>query len=152
MVRWKKLLGLDGSHDRTQWREEARRCKYFNGIQLCNILTNDAVLPQFHEDQLPSAIDPTEVTKVALRIRYLIEQTIPCEMEEDVITKAHSQIITHGVIKAAKGAGGKEFGACVVYCLLVNKRWFKQQAQLELYDADLHDVRAVACEVVAKRM
>lgn len=116
------------------------------------ILINYPVLPQFHEDELPSAIDPTEVTKVALRIRYLIEQTVPCEMEEDVITKAHSRVITRGVVKAAKEAGGKEFGACVVYCLLINKRWFKQQALLELYDADLHDVRAVACEVVAKRM
>lgn len=111
-----------------------------------------SVLPQFHEDEIPSAIDPTEVTKVALRLRYLIEQTVPCEMEEDVITKAHSRIINNRVIKAAKEAGGKEFGACVVYCLLVNKRWFRQQAHLELYDADLHDVRAKACEVLAKRM
>jgi hypothetical protein len=55
-------------------------------------------------------------------------------------------------VKAAKEAGGKENGACVVYCLLVNKRWFKKQAMLELWDADLHNVRAVACEVIAKQL
>lgn len=55
-------------------------------------------------------------------------------------------------MKAAKEAGGKENGACVVYCLLVNKRWFKKQAMLELWDADLHNVRATACEVIAKQL
>lgn len=135
MVRWRRLVGLDGTPDRETWREEARR-----------------LLPTFHGDNIASAIDPTEVTKIALRLRYLIKQTVSCEMEEDVITKAHSPVITRGVIQAAKEAGGKEFGACVVFCLLINKRWFKRQAALELYDADLHDVRAVACEVVAKRI
>jgi hypothetical protein len=39
-----------------------------------------------------------------------------------------------------------------VYCLLVVKKWFKQQATLELWDADLHNVRAVACEIIAKQI
>jgi Polycystin cation channel len=56
------------------------------------------------------------------------------------------------VIKTAQEAGGEKYRACVVYCLLVCKRWFKRQALLELWDAELHDVRAVACEVVAKRI
>lgn len=73
-------------------------------------------------------------------------------MEEDTITKAHSKVITPHVLKAAKEAGGEEYGACVVYALLVNKRWFKKQAMLELWDADLHNVRAVACEVIAKQL
>ena len=44
----------------------------------------------------------------------------------------------------------EDYGACVIYCLLVCKRWFKQQAKLELWDADLHELRAVACERLAK--
>jgi hypothetical protein len=44
----------------------------------------------------------------------------------------------------------EDYGACVIYCLLVVKRWFKQQAKLELWDADLHELRAVACERLAK--
>jgi hypothetical protein len=110
------------------------------------------LLPTFHDDAIPSAIDPVEVTKVAIRLRYLLEECIPCELEEDTITKANSKVITKAVIKAAKEAGGREYGACVVYCLLVNKRWFKKQATLELWDADLHNVRAVACEVIAKQL
>lgn len=111
-----------------------------------------AVLPTYHENDIPSAIPALEVTKVALRLRYLIEECVPCELEEAMITRAHSKIITHQVVQAAKEAGGEEFKACVVYGLLVNKRWFKKQANLELWDADLHNVRAVACEVIGKAM
>ncbi|KAG4431014.1 hypothetical protein IFR05_013504 [Cadophora sp. M221] len=138
MVQWKKLFGLDGSRDQHMWRDEARR-----------------LLPSYHEDAIPSAIAAPEVTKVALRLRYLIEECIPCEMEEDKITESHSRVITHGVIKAARKAGeveGNDYGSCVVYALLVNKRWFKKQAMLELWDADLHNIRAVACEVIAKQL
>ena len=110
------------------------------------------MLPNFREDSIPSALAPEEVTKVALRLRYLIEEAVPCELEEDLITQAHSRIITPKVIKAAREAGGEQYGACVVYALLVNKRWFKKQASLELWDADLHNVRAVACEVIAKQL
>lgn len=110
------------------------------------------MLPSYHDEALPSAIPAEEVTKVALRLRYLIEQCVPCELEEDLVTKAHSRIITHKVIKAAKESGGTEYSACVVYALLVNKRWFKRQAMLEIWDADLHDVRASAAEVIAKQM
>ncbi len=112
-----------------------------------------AVLPTYHEDAIPSAIAAPEVTKVALRLRYLIEECIPCELEESKITESHSRIITHSVVEAARKAGevgGQDYNACVVYALLVNKRWFKKQAMLELWDADLHDIRAIACEVIAK--
>lgn len=73
-------------------------------------------------------------------------------MEESKITKANSPVITRKVIQTAKEAGGEEHQACVVYCLLVCHRWFTKQAGLELWDADLHNVRAVACEVLAKQM
>ena len=56
------------------------------------------------------------------------------------------------VIKAAKEAGGSDHGACVVYCLLVNMRWFRQEATLQLWDAELHKLRAVACGIIAKQM
>ena len=110
-------------------------------------------MPTYHEDAIPSAIAAPEVTKVALRLRYLIEECIPCELEETKITESHSRIITHSVVEAARKAGevgDKDYNACVVYALLVNKRWFKKQAMLELWDADLHNIRAVACEVIAK--
>ncbi|KAG0646364.1 vacuolar conductance [Hyphodiscus hymeniophilus] len=139
MVQWKKLFGLDGSNDRRAWRDEARR-----------------LLPTFEDEGMPSAIPAPEVTKVALRLRFLIESVVPCELEEDTITKAHSRVITTAVVKAAKEAGrvgeSEDYSSCVIYALLVNKRWFKKQAMLELWDADLHNVRAVACEVIAKQL
>jgi hypothetical protein len=64
----------------------------------------------------------------------------------------HSRVITPKAIKAAKEAGGKDYGACVVYCLLLNKKWFKRQSVLEIWDAELHQVRAVAAEVIAKQL
>lgn len=76
-------------------------------------------------------------------------------MEEDKITESHSRVITHAVVQAARKAGevaGNDYGSCVVYALLVNKRWFKKQAMIELWDADLHNIRAVACEVIAKML
>ncbi|KAF2503141.1 hypothetical protein BU16DRAFT_521748 [Lophium mytilinum] len=109
-----------------------------------------ALLPTRRDEIPPSPIPSKEVTKVALRLKYQIEQVIPCELEEWKITKAHSSVITPAVIKAAKDAGGDEYKGCVVYCLLVVKKWFRRQAILELWDSDLHDVRAVACEVMAK--
>jgi hypothetical protein len=73
-------------------------------------------------------------------------------MEESKVTRAHSRVITKKVIKAARSAGGEEARGCVVYCLLVNKRWFTHEAAVELWDADLHQLRAVACGVIAKQL
>ena len=92
------------------------------------------------------------MTKVALRLRFQIEQVIPCELEQFKVTKANSPVITQKVIKTAKEAGGKEQEQCVVYCLLVCYRWFKLQALLEPWDTDLYHVRATACEVMAKHI
>ena len=110
------------------------------------------VLPAHSSDLPASAFPAKEVTKVALRLKYQIEEVIPIELPEEKITAANSAIITKQVVKTAKEAGGTEYAAAVVYCLLVCKRWFKRQAFLELWDADLHDVRAVACEIIAKRI
>lgn len=77
---------------------------------------------------------------------------IPCELDKWKITKAHSSVVTPAVVRTAKSAGGEEYKACVVYCLLVVKKWFKKQAISEMWDSELHDVRAVACEVIAKMM
>ena len=110
------------------------------------------MLPRHHDHHLNPAIPPIEVTKVALRLRHLIEECVPCELEESLVTQAHSRVITKKVILAAKEAGGDEYRSCVVFALLVCSRWFKRQAKLELWDADLHHVRSTACEVIAKAM
>ncbi|KKA28258.1 hypothetical protein TD95_005429 [Thielaviopsis punctulata] len=109
------------------------------------------LLPQFQQN-LPSAFDPVHVTKTALRIRFLIAECVPCELDETLITRPHSTVITAKVVAAARDAGGPEYAACVVFCLLVCKQWFQRQSMAELWDADLHRLRATACEVVAKAL
>ncbi|MCJ1481912.1 hypothetical protein MMC06_002073 [Schaereria dolodes] len=140
MVQWRKLFSGGADRDSHHFRDQMRR-----------LLPLSAA-----ESTLPSAIPATEVTKVALRLKYQIEQVIPCELEEWKVTKANSPVITRKVVLLAKKAGqtpdGRDYEKCVVYCLLVCKRWFKRQAALELWDAELHNVRAVACEVLAKQI
>jgi hypothetical protein len=115
-------------------------------------MSRGPVLPRYRDVQVESAIPAPDVTKVALRLRHLIEQCVPCELEESRVTRPHSKIITKKVVQAAKEAGGDSHGSCVVFCLLVCKRWFKHQGLVELWDAELHRVRAVACEVIAKQL
>jgi hypothetical protein len=147
------------SRGRQGWTDEARRRKFCvtpfslsRRQRVQRLIEHPTVLPTFQEEGFSSAIAPEEVTKIALRLRYLIEETVPCELEESLITRAHSRIITPEVVQVAKEAGESEHGACVVYCLLINKRWFRKQASIELWDADLHNIRAIACEVIAKAL
>ncbi|RMZ79507.1 hypothetical protein DV737_g3367, partial [Chaetothyriales sp. CBS 132003] len=134
-TRWRKFWALPSrdSQDSHRWLGEATR-----------------LLPAHSSDLPPSAFPAKEVTKIALRLKYQVEEVIPIELDEEKITAANSPVITKQVIQCAKEAGGGEYGACVVYALLVCKRWFKRQAMLELWDADLHHLRAIACERIAK--
>ncbi|KAF2089706.1 hypothetical protein K490DRAFT_37815 [Saccharata proteae CBS 121410] len=135
MVQWGKLLNSDGRDGRHRIQDEMR-----------------SLLPTRRDNVPPSPVPALEVTKIALRLKHQIEIVIPCELEEHQITEAHSHVITPEVVELAKCAGKEEHRACVVYCLLVAHKWFKRQAAIELWDADLHDVRAVACEVIAKQV
>ncbi|SMR59423.1 unnamed protein product [Zymoseptoria tritici ST99CH_1E4] len=115
------------------------------------------LLPSHNDHVITSAIPAKEVTLVALRLKYQLEAVIPCELPEDRITRPHSDVITEAVVRTAKSAGkvsgsDDDHASCVVYCLLICKNWFKRQAMLELWDADLHELRATACEVVAKHI
>ena len=118
----------------------------------CNITNSASVLPAYFADETQPSDSSKEIAKVALRLKYQIEQVIACEVEESLLTDPNSRIITRDVVDTAKRAGGEDYKACVVYCLLVCLRWFKIQANVELWDADLHQGRAVTCEVIAKRM
>ncbi|KAH0552909.1 hypothetical protein GP486_006890 [Trichoglossum hirsutum] len=116
--------------------------------------------------QFPSTFPAVEVTKVAQRLKFLIETTIPVELEEARVTRPHSAVVTRKVVQLAKEAGGEEYKACVVFALLVCKKWvcgdhfllslddFQGWLRLilELWDAGLHDVQATACEVIAKAL
>lgn len=72
------------------------------------------MLRNLRRQSLHSAIPAEDVTKVCLRLRHLVQECIPCEMEESRITTPHSGIITHKVVQAAREAGGQDHKACVV--------------------------------------
>lgn len=133
---WRALLGFDSPRTHEHWWHESRQ----------------RLLPSYVDESLQSAIPAAEVTKIALRLRHLVEEAIPIELDEALVTQPHSKVITKKVVAAAKEAGGAENRACIVYCLLVCKRWFKHQSLVELWDCDLHAVRATACEVIAKQI
>ncbi|KJK82037.1 hypothetical protein H634G_02230 [Metarhizium anisopliae BRIP 53293] len=111
-----------------------------------------ALLPHFNHQQMTSAVPASEVTKICLRLRHLVQECVPCEMEESRVTAPHSRIITTKVVQAAKEAGGQEYRGCVVFCLLVNQRWFQREALIELWDSSLHKLRAEACAVISKAL
>lgn len=92
---------------------------------------------------------------MCLRLKYQLEQVIPCELPEERIIAAHSNVITPAVVATARAAGklnDVDHSGCVVFGLLVVKNWFRKQAKLELWDAELHHGRAQACEVIAKKI
>ncbi|RDA84343.1 hypothetical protein CP532_4960 [Ophiocordyceps camponoti-leonardi (nom. inval.)] len=109
-----------------------------------------ALISRFGHRREQYAVPPLEATKVCLRLRRLIQECIPCDMEESRITTPHGRIITSKVLLAAQEAGGREHRSCVAFCLLVNYRWFQQEAQAELWDSSLHQLRQEACAVIAK--
>ncbi|KAL4862547.1 hypothetical protein BDV12DRAFT_42340 [Aspergillus spectabilis] len=125
------------SSDATQVRQDMQRHR---------------LLPTHAGDETPTDHPAKEVTRLALRLKYQIEQVIPCELDEDSVTSSNSRIITHNVVQTAALAGGDELRACVPFCLLICLRWFRHQASQELWDSDLHELRATACEVIAKRI
>ncbi|KAJ0118768.1 potassium ion channel yvc1 [Diaporthe amygdali] len=133
---WRYFLGFDNPRSHNHWWHESHQ----------------RLLPSYVDEALQSAIPAHEVTKIALRLRHLVEEAVPVELDEEQITRPHSKVITKKVIQAAKEAGGSQNKACVVYCLLVCKRWFKQQSLMELWDCDLHGLRATACEVISKQI
>ncbi|KAF1835905.1 hypothetical protein BDW02DRAFT_567521 [Decorospora gaudefroyi] len=136
MVRWSQLWNAEGQDRRHQAQDEM-----------------SALLPTSNRhNHPPPPIAPRDVTIIALRLKHQIEQVVPCELEEEQVIRAHSSIITDAVLETAKRAGAPEHNACVVFCLLQVKKWFETQASAELWDADLHQVRAVAAEMMAKRL
>ncbi|KAE8149717.1 potassium ion channel Yvc1 [Aspergillus avenaceus] len=138
MGHWRDIFTTDTITNRTQ-----RRLHHIEHHRL---------LPAYTSDQASATHPAKEVTKVALRLKYQIEQVIPCELDENAIAGPNSRVITDHVVQTAKQAGGEDYHACVVFCLLVCLRWFKIQAGEELWDSDLHERRALACEIIAKRI
>ena len=92
MVQWKSIFSWSGDSGRHNFRDELSSRKHYIYTYTINHTLIDAiqVLPISANEEIASAFPAAEVTKVALRLKYQIEQVIPCELEEWKITKANS--------------------------------------------------------------
>lgn len=101
------------------------------GIPLTRLRLADGfllVLPIHGDDSTRGSVPAREVTKIALRLKFFIEQIIPYEIDENIVTKSNSPVLTRDVEKTAQEAAAEEHRACIVFCLLVCKTWFLKQS------------------------
>lgn len=96
---------------------------------------------------------PEKVTQAARKIKYLVTELIPMQVKESHLTNPKSRIITEKVLnlveKAASDAG---VAGCVVFCCLYCAQFFKRLCLQNIPDADTNVLRALACELIAKRL
>ncbi|KAK9475091.1 uncharacterized protein V1510DRAFT_346603, partial [Dipodascopsis tothii] len=97
-------------------------------------------------------ITPREVTEVALKVKALIDAVVPIELKESRITRPGGSVITPEVLDVVRQAAPGRLKPCLIYSLLVCNRWYYKLKRKDLFDADLNELKMVACEMVAKRI
>lgn len=94
---------------------------------------------------------PETLSKLVKRIRALTFKLLPVQVDLASLSDPTSRIITPNVISAyAKAAG--DFGEALPYCLLRARQTFIWDANHNAADYDEHMGRAIACEVLARRI
>ncbi|OJA19294.1 hypothetical protein AZE42_00451 [Rhizopogon vesiculosus] len=94
---------------------------------------------------------PDTLTKLVKRLRALTTTLLPVEVDEDSINDPTSRIITPNVISAFSDAAG-DFVEALPYCLLRAHAEFMKEAYRNPADFGENRGRAVACEVLARRI
>lgn len=101
-----------------------------------------------------------QVWRIAVNLKKLIDEVIAIEYKEEEITQPNSPILNEKVIKlvyvAAGGKGDGKLGSsshryqsALVFSLLKVCGWYWQQAEFELYDTNLYNLRAIAAQTLA---
>ncbi|KZT60703.1 calcium activated cation channel [Calocera cornea HHB12733] len=96
----------------------------------------------------PSALT---VSRIVKRLRAMVLDLIPIEIEESSLIDSTSRIITPAVINAFGKAAG-DFQEALPFCLLRARRTFEEEAQRNAADYDENMARAIACEVLARKL
>lgn len=105
-------------------------------------------------------VNPRQTLRVALNLKILIDKVIPTVFDEKEVTASHSPILNKNVVKLAyRAAGGKgdgkegttsfKYRACLIFALLKVTSWYWQQAEFELSDNELYQLRATAAQILA---
>ncbi|KAG1846767.1 hypothetical protein DFJ58DRAFT_798534 [Suillus subalutaceus] len=94
---------------------------------------------------------PDTLTKLVKRLKALATKLLPVEVDVMSINDPTSRIITPNVISAFSDAAG-DFVEALPYCLLRAHAEFVREAYLNPADFGENRGRAVACEVLARRI
>ncbi|KAH7916291.1 hypothetical protein BJ138DRAFT_1140008 [Hygrophoropsis aurantiaca] len=94
---------------------------------------------------------PDSLTKLVKRLRALINNLLPVEVDFKSINDPTSRVITPGVISAFTDAAG-DFVDALPYCLLRARAEFRWDANRNPADHGENMGRAIACEVLARRI
>ena len=127
------------------------------------------------QDTLPSSsqqywIDPAnsplynapssrQVLRIALNLKFLIDEVIPIAYDEALLICEHSRIVNAKVIRLAREACGgnredpasvKKYESVVVFALLRVCSWYWSLAESELHNSELYIARAVVAQQLSK--
>ncbi|KII94963.1 hypothetical protein PLICRDRAFT_33792 [Plicaturopsis crispa FD-325 SS-3] len=94
---------------------------------------------------------PDTLSKLVKRLRALTLTLLPVEVDPASISEPTSRIITPQVISAYRAAAG-DFVEALPYCLLRTRAGFIWDANHNAADYDENYGRAIACEVLARRI
>ncbi|KAJ3808048.1 hypothetical protein F5876DRAFT_46817 [Lentinula aff. lateritia] len=94
---------------------------------------------------------PETLTKLVKRLRALTLKLLPVEVDPQAVNEPTSRIITPQVISAFRAAAG-DFDETLPYCLLRARAEFMWDADHNAADYDENFGRAIACEVLARRI
>lgn len=94
---------------------------------------------------------PDTLAKLIKRLRILTVSLLPLEVDPRSINDPTSRIITPKVISAYVAAGG-DLVEALPYCLLRARRDFMIEANRDAADYGENRGRAIACEVLARRI
>ncbi|KAF8812231.1 calcium activated cation channel [Phlegmacium glaucopus] len=94
---------------------------------------------------------PDTLTKLVKRLRALTLTLLPVEVDPKSINEPTSRVITPPVISAYRAAGG-DFTEALPYCLLRARAEFMWDANHNPADYGENLGRAIACEVLARRI
>ncbi|KZT29239.1 hypothetical protein NEOLEDRAFT_1174961 [Neolentinus lepideus HHB14362 ss-1] len=94
---------------------------------------------------------PGTATKLVRRLRALTLKLLPLEVDPNTVKEPTSRIITPEVINAYIAAAG-DFVEALPYCLLRARREFMWEANHNPADYGENFGRAIACEVIARKI
>jgi hypothetical protein len=105
--------------------------------------------------------NPRQTLRICLNLKKLIDKVVPIMFEEKDLLALNSPILNENVLNlvyraaggkgdGAKGTSSYKYRAALGFCLLKVCDWYWQQAEYELYDNELYNLRATVAQQIAK--